>query len=76
MVHMASSQRSHRDEAKDRQVDVMGYVELLYPNIVVFVVLGHKSILIISFSINRTPRASEEVSIQSSLSHPLIIVAF
>jgi hypothetical protein len=70
MVHMASSRRSCRDEAKDRQVDVMGCIRLFYPNFVVFVVLGHKCNLVVSFSINRTPRVGGEASIQSSLSHP------
>jgi hypothetical protein len=70
MVHMASSRRSCRDEAKDRRVDAMDCIRLFYPNFVVFVVLGHKGNLVVSFSINRTPRVGGEASIQSSLSHP------
>jgi hypothetical protein len=76
MVHMASSWRSRGDEAKDRQVNAMGCIGLFYPNFVVFIVLANKSSLVISFSIISTPRASREVSIQPSLSHPLAIVAF
>jgi hypothetical protein len=41
-----------------------------------FVVSVHNGSLVISFSINRTPRAGGEVSTQSSLSHLLAIVAF
>jgi hypothetical protein len=62
MVHMALSWRSHRDEAEGGQVDAMSYIRLFYPNFVVFIVLGHKDNLVISFPINRTPRASGEVS--------------
>jgi hypothetical protein len=40
------------------------------PNFAIFVVLDHKDGLVISFSINRTPRAGGEASIQPSLSHP------
>jgi hypothetical protein len=54
----------------------MGCIGLFYPNFVVFIVLAHKSSLVISFSIISTPRAGGEVSIQPSLSHPLAIVAF
>jgi hypothetical protein len=46
------------------------------PTMPFFVVLGHKGNLVISFPINRTPRVGGGVSIQSSLSHPLAIVAF
>jgi hypothetical protein len=60
MVHMASSWRSRGDEAKDRRVDAMGYIRLFYPNFIVFIVLGHKDSLVISFLINRTPRVSGE----------------
>jgi hypothetical protein len=45
-----------------------------YPNFVVFIVLGHKGSLVISFPINRIPRDGGEVSTQSSLS--LAIVTF
>jgi hypothetical protein len=70
MVHAALSQRSRRDEVKDGRVDAMGRIRLLYPNFIVFVVLDHKSSLIISFPINRISRAGVEISIQPSLSHP------
>jgi hypothetical protein len=76
MVHVASLQRSRGDEAEDGWVDATGCIRLFYLNFVIFVVLGHKGSLVISFPINRTPRASGEVSIQSSLSHSLAIVAF
>jgi hypothetical protein len=63
MVHVASSLRSHGDEAEDGRVDVMGCIRLFYPNFVIFIVLGHKGNLVISFPIIRTPRAGGEVSI-------------
>jgi hypothetical protein len=75
-VDVASSWRSRGDETEDGWVDATGCIGLLYPNFVIFVVLGHKGSLIISFSINRTPRAGGEISIQQFLSHPLAIVAF
>jgi hypothetical protein len=55
---------------------VTGCIRLFYPNFVIFIILGHKGSLVISFPINRTPRAAGEVSIQPSLSHPLAIVVF
>jgi hypothetical protein len=76
MVHVASSWRSLEDEAEDGRVDAMGCMRLFYPNVVIFVVLGHKGSLVISFSVNRTPRAGREASIQPSLSHALVIVSF
>jgi hypothetical protein len=76
MVHVALSRRSREDEAKDGRVDAMGCIGLFYPNFAIFVVLGHKSSLVISFPINRTPRTGGEVSIQPSSFHPLSIVAF
>jgi hypothetical protein len=75
VVNMASSWRSHGDEAEDRRVDVMGCIRLLYPNFTIFFVLCHKGSLVISFPINRIPRVGGDVSIQSSLSHPQAIVA-
>jgi hypothetical protein len=45
VVHMASSWRSRKDEAKDGRVDVTGYIGLFYPYFVVFVVLGPRGIL-------------------------------
>jgi hypothetical protein len=56
MVHVTSSQRSRGDEAKDERVNAMGCIILFYPNFAVFVALGHKGSLVISFPINRTPR--------------------
>jgi hypothetical protein len=76
MMHMASSWRSRGDEAKDERVDATGCIRLFYPNFAIFIVLGHKGSLAISFLIIRTPRVGGEVSIQPSLSHPLAIVAF
>jgi hypothetical protein len=70
MVHVASSRRSHRDEAEDGRVDATGCIRLFYPNFTVFVVLGHKGSLVINFSINRTSRVGGEAKIQPSLSHP------
>jgi hypothetical protein len=49
MVHVASSQRTCGDEAKDRRVDAMGCIRRIYPNIAIFVVLGHTDSLVISF---------------------------
>jgi hypothetical protein len=71
MVHLASSRSSHGDEAENERVDATGCITLFYPNFVVFIVLGHKDNLVISFPINRTLRAHGEESIQPSLSHPL-----
>jgi hypothetical protein len=76
MVHMVSSRRLHGDEAQDGWVDATGCIGPFYPNFVIFVVLGHKGSLVISFPINRAPRIGGEASTQSSLSHPLVIVAF
>jgi hypothetical protein len=76
MVHVASSQQSRGDEAKDGRIDVMGCIGLFYPNFTIFVVLGHTDNLVIRFPINRTLRAVVEASIQPSLSHRLAIVAF
>jgi hypothetical protein len=76
MVHVASSWRSHEDEAKDGRVHAMGCIGLFYLNFTVFIVVGHKGSLVISFPIIRIPRAGGEVSIQPSLSHPLAILAF
>jgi hypothetical protein len=76
MVHVASSQRSRGDEVEDGWVDATDYIRLFYLNFLIFVILGHKGCLIISFSIIRTPRAGREVSIRPSLSNPLAIVVF
>jgi hypothetical protein len=70
MVLVASSRRSRGHEAKDGRVNATGCIRLFYPNFAIFFVLGHKGILVISFPINRTPRASGEAIIQPSLFHP------
>jgi hypothetical protein len=46
MVHVALSQRSHRDGAEDRRVDATCCIRLFYPNFVVFIVLDPKGILV------------------------------
>jgi hypothetical protein len=48
------------DEAEDGRVDAMGCIRLFYPNFTVFIVLGHKDSLVISFPINRTLRVGGE----------------
>jgi hypothetical protein len=63
MVHMASSWRLHGDEVKDKRGDAMDCIGLFHPNFAIFFVLGHKGSLVISFFINRTPRAGGEASI-------------
>jgi hypothetical protein len=60
MVHVASSQRSCEDEAKDRRVNATGCIGLFYPNFVVFVVFGHNGSLVISFPVNMTPMVGGE----------------
>jgi hypothetical protein len=60
MVHVASSRISRGDEPDDRRVDVMGCIELFYPNFAVFIVLGYKGSLAISFPRHRTPRVGGE----------------
>jgi hypothetical protein len=50
MVHVASSRSSCGDKSKDGRVDAMGCIELFYPNFAIFLVLGHKDSLAISFS--------------------------
>jgi hypothetical protein len=67
MVHVASSRSSRGDEFKDRRVDATGSIGLFYPNFAVFIVLGHKGSLVISFSINMTPRVGGEDQV---FSHP------
>jgi hypothetical protein len=76
MVYMTSSRRSRGDEAEDGQVDETGWIGHFYPKFTIFVVLDHKDNLVTRFPIDRTPRAGGEVSTQSSLYHPLTIVAF
>jgi hypothetical protein len=60
MVHVASLWRSRGDEADDGRVDATGCIELFFPNFAIFVVLGHKGSLVISFLINRPLRVSGE----------------
>jgi hypothetical protein len=50
MVHVASSRRSRGVEAEDGWVDALGWIELFYPNFVVFIVLDTKCILVFLFS--------------------------
>jgi hypothetical protein len=76
MVHVASSWKPRGDEAEDGRVDTTGCIGLFYPNYAIFVILGYKGSLVISFPINMTPRVGGEVSILLSLSHPLAIVSF
>jgi hypothetical protein len=66
MVLVASSRRLRGDEAEDRQVNLTGCIRLFYPNFTVFIVLGHKDSLVISFPINRTPRDGE----RQAFNHP------
>jgi hypothetical protein len=49
MVHVESSWRSRGDKVEDGQINAMGCIGLFYPNFVVFIVLGHKGSLVISF---------------------------
>jgi hypothetical protein len=46
MVHVASSQRSREVEAEDERINVTDCVRLFYPNIIVFIVLDSKSIIV------------------------------
>jgi hypothetical protein len=46
MVHVASSWRSHRDEAEDGRVVTMGCIRPYYPYFAVFTVLGPKGVLV------------------------------
>jgi hypothetical protein len=76
MAYVTSLWRLRGDEAEDGWVDATGCIGLFYLNFVVFIVLGHKGSLFISFPINMTPRIGGEAIIQPSLSHPVAIVAF
>jgi hypothetical protein len=60
IMHVASSWRSRGDEAEDGWVDAMSCIGLFYPNFAIFIVLGNKGSLVISFPINRTPRVGGE----------------
>jgi hypothetical protein len=44
--NVASSRRSHGDEAEDGRVDATNCTELFYLNFIIFVVLGHKGNLV------------------------------
>jgi hypothetical protein len=46
VVHVATSRRSHEDEAEDGRVDVMGCIRFFYLNFVIFIVLGPRGILV------------------------------
>jgi hypothetical protein len=61
VVHMASSWRSCEDEVEDGWVNAMGCIGLFYPKFVVFIVLGHKGSLVISFSTNRAQGLVERI---------------
>jgi hypothetical protein len=50
-VHMASSRRSREDEVKDGRVNTTGCIRLFYPYFTVFVVLGHRCILVFLMSL-------------------------
>jgi hypothetical protein len=76
MVHVASSQRSRGDEAKDGLVDVIGCIGLFYPNFTVFFVLGHKGSLVISFSYKWDPKGWWRGKHLAIPLPPLVIVAF
>jgi hypothetical protein len=67
VVHVASLRRSHGDEARDGWVNVTDCIRLFYPNFAVFIVLGHKGCLVISFPINRSLRVGGE---DQAFSHP------
>jgi hypothetical protein len=67
MVHVATSWRSRGDESEDGRVHAMGYIRLFYPNFAIFVVLGDKDSLVISFSIKRVPRVGRE---DPAFNHP------
>jgi hypothetical protein len=67
VVHVTSSRRSRGYEVEDEWVNVMGCIELFYPNFTVFIVLGHNYSLVIYFPINMTPRVGGE---DKAFSHP------
>jgi hypothetical protein len=46
VVHVVSSWRSREDEVENRRVDAMGYTGPFYSYFVIFVVLGHRGILV------------------------------
>jgi hypothetical protein len=46
MVHVASSQSSHGDEAEYGRVDAMGCIKLFYPNFAILIVLDPRGNLV------------------------------
>jgi hypothetical protein len=80
VVHLASSQRSRGSEVKDGRFDDVGYgavkVKPNYHSLDVIFLLPYRDILVFVFTLNRITRVDGEASIQSSLFHPLAIVAF
>jgi hypothetical protein len=46
MVHVTSSQKPCGVEAEDGRVDLIGHIGPFYPNVVDFIVLGHRDILV------------------------------
>jgi hypothetical protein len=46
VIHVASSQKLHREEAEDRRIDVTGYIGSFYHKIVIFSVLGTTCIVV------------------------------
>jgi hypothetical protein len=51
VVHVASSQRSCENEVEDGRVDAMSCIRLFYPNFIIFIVLGHRDILVFWLSL-------------------------
>jgi hypothetical protein len=46
MVHVTSLRRSCAGEAEDGRVNAIGYISLFYLNFAIFIVLGHRDILV------------------------------
>jgi hypothetical protein len=46
VVPMTSSWRLHEDEVEDGRIDAMGYIGLVYPNFVNFLILVPRGILV------------------------------
>jgi hypothetical protein len=46
VVHVASSWMSPKDETEGRWVDATFCINVFYPYFVIFIVLGHRSILV------------------------------
>jgi uncharacterized membrane protein YfbV (UPF0208 family) len=73
---VASSQRLHQVEVEDEWVDVTGFVRPFYPNFAIFLLLGHKGSLIISFSYKEGPKGWWRGKHSIIPLPPLAIVAF